>query len=1077
MKKLLIFLALFLLASVSLSAQVVKGAGLWYFNGLPNVTPSVATGTEVAYSINNKALFKWNRTTSAWVSVVQDSSITNELQDLILSGDTLSLTLSDSIVLMGQYRNRIWEITNLSDTTSITAEIEGDVAYTSTGDTIAFRSSTAWLPFTGGGGGGTFNSFNIAGDTGSSIVTDGQTVTVAGGYGINTAESGGTVTVTADTTQLATQSDISGFGTMSSFNLAGTSGAPQTITNGNTVTIAAGTGITTTAGATDQVTIAVNPDSTAAWVSGTGTNLRIPRWTGTNSLGNSTLLQSATGQTLDANLAFRITGGTTASRPTGAAGMWYWSTTNNTMEVFSGAAWGSYLYSASANGGGTAGRIFYANTNGLAAADDLLSWDATNNWGGIGIATPVSPFTIGHTAVAGANATPITIVPSTGVRYRHITNAGTVTEHQFRTNIQADNTIDDNTKTSWAIRMASVADASGAEYAVYNWPDGATSGQFRQLWGLRTAGMVVARGAAGSVISSGDFAARFNSIASTSTEIAGIFRGATSQTANLVEFRNSSATPLSVISSAGFGGFGTSSPDRTLHSELSGSATNSVGFAQRSSHVTSGTAAAGFGVGLELEAENASGTNRVIGQEEAVYTTATNSAEVSDLVFRTMRAGTLTESLRSLGNGTLQVGTLSGTATQWLGATAGNILTTITPGYGLTLASGSVRVDTTALKAQYLPLNLTGTTTVNTNGQQLWIRDSGGYPYTFMNNNYWIAVSDVNTFLDVGSTSGTLTGNSATRMFLASAGTWEAQAASELRLDADSIVIDAALPTNTNATNVLVRDAVTQRLEEKAISSIGTWLKPELEAGNDVYITATTTNQLDIVQLQLLTLEAGDVSISSSNGNVGIDANTVVSLTAIDSVALTAPKTAVSGSLEIGDITNGNGLTLAAYNSDNILTGVTIDATGNSGLLFDDGALTISNNTFTVADTVTRTLGSGQQIYSNGFAHYSGTGFSYSSGRVTNSSGATGVYELQYSFSAESSSGTNDLIVKTQIWDGATYTALRAGQKTITIKASEIFSGSHSTVITLPDGDGVNISFQSVNGCEISDFTYTLRKI
>lgn len=211
MKKVLIFSALFLLASVSLSAQVVKGAGLWYFNGLPNVTPSVATGTEVAYSINNKSLFKWNRTTSAWVAVVQDSSITNELQDLILSGDTLSLTLSDSVILMAQYRNHVWEITNLSDTTSVIGDIEGDIAYTSTGDTIAFRGASAWLPFTGGGGGGTFNSFNIAGDTGSDIVTDGQTVTVAGGYGINTAETGGTVTVTADTSQLVTPFDISTF--------------------------------------------------------------------------------------------------------------------------------------------------------------------------------------------------------------------------------------------------------------------------------------------------------------------------------------------------------------------------------------------------------------------------------------------------------------------------------------------------------------------------------------------------------------------------------------------------------------------------------------------------------------------------------------------------------------------------------------------------------------------------------------------------------------------------------------------------------------------------------------------------
>jgi len=50
---------------------------------------------------------------------------------------------------------------------------------------------------------------------------------------------------------------------MSSFTLAGTSGSSQSITDTNTVTIAAGTGITTTGGATDTVTIAVVDDPTA----------------------------------------------------------------------------------------------------------------------------------------------------------------------------------------------------------------------------------------------------------------------------------------------------------------------------------------------------------------------------------------------------------------------------------------------------------------------------------------------------------------------------------------------------------------------------------------------------------------------------------------------------------------------------------------------------------------------------------------------------------------------------------------------------------------------------------------------
>jgi hypothetical protein len=48
-----------------------------------------------------------------------------------------------------------------------------------------------------------------------------------------------------------------GAGGIASFNLAGSTGTPQTITDGETVTIAAGTNITSTAGATDTVTVAV----------------------------------------------------------------------------------------------------------------------------------------------------------------------------------------------------------------------------------------------------------------------------------------------------------------------------------------------------------------------------------------------------------------------------------------------------------------------------------------------------------------------------------------------------------------------------------------------------------------------------------------------------------------------------------------------------------------------------------------------------------------------------------------------------------------------------------------------------
>jgi hypothetical protein len=59
------------------------------------------------------------------------------------------------------------------------------------------------------------------------------------------------------------QSGSDGSGSMTSFTLAGTSGSSQSITDGNTLTIAAGTGITTTGGSTDIVTIALVDDPTA----------------------------------------------------------------------------------------------------------------------------------------------------------------------------------------------------------------------------------------------------------------------------------------------------------------------------------------------------------------------------------------------------------------------------------------------------------------------------------------------------------------------------------------------------------------------------------------------------------------------------------------------------------------------------------------------------------------------------------------------------------------------------------------------------------------------------------------------
>ncbi len=93
------------------------------------------------------------------------------------------------------------------------------------------------------------------------------------------------------------------------------------------------------------------------------------------------------------------------------------------------------------------------------------------------------------------------------------------------------------------------------------------------------------------------------------------------------------------ISSAGYFGIGTTSPDRLIHTEVSDSATNAVSYGQRLSHITSGTPAAGLGAGLEFEVETAADNNEILGAIEGVSTVVTGGSEEGALVFKTMTSG------------------------------------------------------------------------------------------------------------------------------------------------------------------------------------------------------------------------------------------------------------------------------------------------------------------------------------------------------------------------------------------------------------------------------------------------------
>ena len=117
------------------------------------------------------------------------------------------------------------------------------------------RGDNTWATIPGG-----FTSFDITGGSGSAqTITNGNTITLAQGTGISTV---------AGTTDTVTITNTLPF---NSLTLAGDSGASQSITNNNTITLAGGTGLSSVASATDTVTFNANVDGVQSVAANTST--------------------------------------------------------------------------------------------------------------------------------------------------------------------------------------------------------------------------------------------------------------------------------------------------------------------------------------------------------------------------------------------------------------------------------------------------------------------------------------------------------------------------------------------------------------------------------------------------------------------------------------------------------------------------------------------------------------------------------------------------------------------------------------------------------------------------------------
>ena len=228
------------------------------------VTSNVA-GTGIGVSAATGAV---TITNSGVTSIVAGTNIS-------ISGGTGAVTISST----DQYTGTVSSVATSSGTfvdvtggtITATGTISGDLSATGTASASTFlRGDNTWATPAGGG---TMSSWILAGDSGTQTISDGNTATIAGGTGLTSVASAtDTVTLNLDNTavtaasytyasitvdaqgRLTAASSGSTPGTMDDWVLTGDTGS-ETITDGNTVDIAGGTGISTAASATDTLTV------------------------------------------------------------------------------------------------------------------------------------------------------------------------------------------------------------------------------------------------------------------------------------------------------------------------------------------------------------------------------------------------------------------------------------------------------------------------------------------------------------------------------------------------------------------------------------------------------------------------------------------------------------------------------------------------------------------------------------------------------------------------------------------------------------------------------------------------------
>lgn len=137
-----------------------------------------------------------------------DPAPTDDMYSMI-SGSVRRIQLSslDSLFAAGS----VSEITNVSDTSTISSPNPGDIAINSGNDTLMIHGQYGWIVFVGGSGGGSgsMDDWTLVADSGTpAVISDGESVTITGAGIASTSISGNAVTVTATEVDGSTNNEI-----------------------------------------------------------------------------------------------------------------------------------------------------------------------------------------------------------------------------------------------------------------------------------------------------------------------------------------------------------------------------------------------------------------------------------------------------------------------------------------------------------------------------------------------------------------------------------------------------------------------------------------------------------------------------------------------------------------------------------------------------------------------------------------------------------------------------------------------------------------------------------------------------